>query len=99
MRVHEVARALASETRLTILELLREPSKRLASQREGDLGEAGACVSLIAATVGISQPTATRHLDILRAAGLITTERIGQRTFHRRNEAGIAEAQVILGQV
>lgn len=94
-----LAAALASETRVRILELLRDPEANFVSQREGDLCDAGACVSLIATQIGVSQPTISRHLDQLRRAGLIETERIAQWNFHRRQEAGIARAVHILRDV
>lgn len=99
MRAAEVAKALSSQTRLNILRLLRNPRANFTSRREGDLSDAGVCVSLIAEKVGISQPTATRHLDVLRNAGLIQTQRIGQWTFHRRDEAGIDDALALLRSV
>jgi DNA-binding transcriptional ArsR family regulator len=91
-----VAGALASATRLRVLELLRDPQGNFVSQRDGDLSEAGACVSLIARELGVSQPTTSRHLDLLRRAGLIETQRIAQWNFHRRNEQGIERARRLL---
>ncbi|MGI8778880.1 MAG: ArsR/SmtB family transcription factor [Solirubrobacteraceae bacterium] len=95
----DVARALASDVRLRILELLKDPRSNFMSQREGDLSDAGACVSVIAREVGVSQPTVSRHLEILRRAGLIDTERVAQWNFHRRDEAGIRRAQELLSDV
>jgi ArsR family transcriptional regulator len=91
-----LASALASTTRLRVLELLRDPYANFVSQREGDLCQAGACVSLIAHEIGVSQPTISRHLDVLRTVGLIETERIAQWNFHRRNEPGIQRARRLL---
>lgn len=95
----EIAKALSSATRLRILELLKDPRGNFTSRREGDLSDAGVCVSLIAAKVGVSQPTATRHLDVLRSAGLLDTERVGQWTFHRRDQDGIRHALAVLRDV
>lgn len=93
MDVVEVAAALSSPTRFRILKWLKDPQGSFTSEREGDLGEAGACVSLIARKAGISQPTASRHLEILRRAGLVRTERVGQWNFHQRDEEGIQRAR------
>lgn len=96
MEILTVAQALSSETRLRILQLLKHPQATLTSQREGDLSDAGVCVSLIARQIGISQPTASRHLEILRRAGLIETERVAQWNYHRRDETGIQRAHNLL---
>jgi len=69
------------------------------SRRDGDLGPAGVCASLIAEKVGASQPTVSRHLDVLRRAGLVESERIAGWSFHRRNEDGIAHAQHVLAEI
>jgi DNA-binding transcriptional ArsR family regulator len=94
-----VARALSSSVRLRILELLKDPQRSFTSQREGDLSDAGACVSVIARELGVSQPTVSRHLEILRAAGLVETERVAQWNFHRRAEAGIRDARDLLSDI
>jgi len=40
-----------------------------------------------------------QHLDVLRRAGLIETERIAGWTFHRRNPAGIYRANRLVRDV
>ncbi|MBA3310257.1 MAG: winged helix-turn-helix transcriptional regulator [Nocardioidaceae bacterium] len=99
MDVVEVAKALASPTRVNILGWLKEPGTHFVSRRAGDLGPAGVCASLIAEKAGISAPTASRHLDVLRRAGLIESERIAGWSFHRRNPAGLDLAQQLLDDV
>ena len=39
--------------------------------------------------LGVSQPTATTHLQALARAGLVTSKRVGQWTFFKRDEAAI----------
>ncbi len=92
----EIARALSSGTRARILNWLRDPERNFESRVEGDLTEDGVCVNLIAARAGISQPTASRHLSILKEAGLVETKRVAQRNYHRRDEAGIEDAKRLL---
>lgn len=99
MDVVEVAKALASPTRVSILSWLKEPGVNFVSRRPGDLSAAGVCASLIAEKAGIAAPTASRHLDVLRRAGLIETERIAGWSFHRRNPAGIDRAYRLLEDV
>lgn len=85
----EVFRALASRRRLQILEWLRDPVAHFPPQRDGDLVDDGVCVVFIAEKLGVAQPTATAHLQALARAGLVTSKRVGQWTFYKRDEAAI----------
>ena len=85
----EVLRALASPRRLQILEWLRDPVAHFPPQRDGDLVKDGVCVVFIADKLGVAQPTATTHLQGLARAGLVTSKRIGQWTFYKRDEKAI----------
>ena len=85
----EVFRALASPRRLQILEWLRDPVAHFPPQRDGDLVHDGVCVIFIADKLGVAQPTATTHLQALARAKLITSKRVGQWTFYKRDEAAI----------
>ena len=95
----EIAKALASPTRVNILGWLKDPDANFVSRRPGDLSAAGVCASLIAEKAGIAAPTASRHLDVLRRAGLIETERIAGWTFHRRSRSGLDHAHQLLEDV
>ena len=64
--------------------LLRDPVLHFPPQRDGDLVEDGVCVMFIAEKLGVAAPTATRHLQVLARAGLVTSRRIGQWTFYQR---------------
>lgn len=94
----EVAKALSSGTRVGILRWLRDPAGNFESVVEGDLTDDGVCVNLIAAKAGVSQPTASRHLTVLKDAGLVETRRVAQRSYHRRDEAGIERAKRLLAE-
>jgi DNA-binding transcriptional ArsR family regulator len=87
--VAEVFRALASPRRLQILEWLRDPVSHFPPQRDGDLVDDGVCVLFIADKLGVAQPTATAHLQALARAGLVTSKRVGQWTFYKRDEVAI----------
>ena len=65
---------------------------------DGDLSEDGVCVRLIAAKAGVSQPTVSRHLSVLKRAGLVETKRVAQRNYYRRDETGIEAAKRLLMQ-
>ncbi|HUJ92069.1 MAG TPA: metalloregulator ArsR/SmtB family transcription factor [Gaiellaceae bacterium] len=82
--------ALASPRRLQILEWLKDPVAHFPPQRDGDLVEDGVCVVFIADKLGVAQPTATTHLQTLARAGLVTSKRLGQWTFYKRDEKSIA---------
>ena len=87
--VAEVFRALASPKRLQILEWLRDPVANFPPQRDGDLVDDGVCVIFIADKLGVTQPTATSHLQALARARLVTSKRVGQWTFYKRDETAI----------
>ena len=91
MTIQGIARALASERRLLILEWLKDPQAHFPPQVDGDLIDDGVCVVFIADKLGVSQPTATEHLKILAQAGFVRPKRIKQWTFYRRDEECISE--------
>jgi DNA-binding transcriptional ArsR family regulator len=92
-----VFRALASPKRLQILAWLRDPVAHFPPQRDGDLVDDGVCVIFIADKLGVSQPTATTHLQALARAGLVTSKRVGQWTFYKRDETAIGAFKRHLG--
>jgi ArsR family transcriptional regulator len=81
--------ALANAKRLQILEWLKDPEAHFPPQKDGDLVEDGVCVLFIANKLGVAQPTATAHLQNLSRAGFLTSKRVGQWTFYRRDDATI----------
>ncbi|MFC7329607.1 ArsR/SmtB family transcription factor [Marinactinospora rubrisoli] len=85
-----VAKALANDRRLAILDWLRDPVAHFPPQVDGDLERDGVCALLIARKLGVSQPTAGEHLRVLTKAGLVTGTRIKQWVFYRRDEQRIA---------
>src|SRR6266567_738445 len=93
MSMAAILKAVANERRLQILEWLKDPRAHFRPQVDGDLVEDGVCGVLIAEKLGVSQPTASEHLKILREAGLLKAKRIKQWTFYRRDEAKIKNAK------
>ena len=83
-------KALANDRRLRILDWLKAPRRHFREQVDGDLVDDGVCGVLIAEKLGVSQPTVSEHMRILAQAGLITSKRIKQWTFYKRDEARIA---------
>ena len=86
----DLLKALANDKRLLILEWLRDPVRHFPPQRDGDLVRDGVCVIFIADKLGFAQPTATTHLQALARAGFVTSKRVGQWTFYKRDEQAIA---------
>ena len=91
--VEQVLRALASERRLLILKWLKNPKAHFRAQVDGDLVDDGVCGVLIAEKLGVSQPTVSEHLKVLSQAGLLSSRRVKQWTFYKRDEARIAEVK------
>lgn len=72
----QVFEAVAEGSRREILDLLAHGPR--------PVGE-------IVATTGLSQPNASRHLRILREAGLVESRAEGQRRIYELRPAGLAE--------
>lgn len=81
--------ALSNDKRLQVLEWLKDPAANFPPQVDGDLVKDGVCGVFIAEKLGVSQPTASEHLRILAAAGLVQPKRIKQWTFFKRDEKAI----------
>ena len=73
---------IADGTRRDILQLLRE---RAAS------GEHGTSVSQIVNQLGVSQPTVSKHLKVLREAELVSVREEGQHRYYRLSTAPLDE--------
>ena len=91
-------KALGSDKRMAIMEWLRDPAAHFPPQRDGDLVEDGVCSVFIADKLGVSQPTASVHLKLLTAAGLLRAKKIKQWTFYRRDEQRIAEVKQMFSE-
>ncbi|THV42496.1 ArsR/SmtB family transcription factor [Glycomyces buryatensis] len=79
-------KALSNETRLRILEWLKDPAANFA---EADTAELGVCAGLIQQKAGTSPSTMSAHLAILQRAGFLQATRRGQWIYYRRNEERI----------
>ena len=79
----EILKALANPARLEMLKWLKEPERHFALQ-EHPL-EMGVCARQFE-RCGLSQSTVSTHLATLQKAGLVTTRKVGQWVFYKRNE-------------
>ena len=82
---------MASEVRMQILRLLAEPKKHFGHQWSADAVEFGVCMTMIAEKLAVSQPTASRHLDILRQAGFIRVRKHQKWSYCKREEPAIMD--------
>jgi len=85
--IDAIHKALANPMRREILAWLREPQAHFADQ-ELQLDH-GVCAGKIDARCGLSQSTVSAHLAVLQKAGLVTSKRVGQWVFFKRNDAVI----------
>ena len=84
MNIDAIHKALANPVRRQILGWLKAPQTHFA-QQEHPL-DMGVCAGLIDAQTGLSQSTVSAHLAALQKAELITSHRVGQWIFYKRNE-------------
>ena len=87
--IDDIIKALSNPARREILGWLKEPEANFSAQ-EYPL-ENGVCVGRIFERAGLSQSTVSAHMAVLQRAGLVTSTRIGQWVFYRRDEATIRE--------
>ncbi len=88
MDLDEVIKALANPTRRDILAWLKTPEAEFCEQSFPF--EHGVCSGKIFERAGLSQSTVSAHLAVLQKAGLVSTQKIGQWVFYKRNEEAIA---------
>ncbi|MDO9414756.1 ArsR/SmtB family transcription factor [Pararhizobium sp.] len=87
MDTDEILKALAHPARVDILTWLKNPDEHFTTQQHPlDLG---VCASQFE-RCGLSQSTVSAHLSTLQRAGLLTTSKLGQWVFYKRNEDTIA---------
>lgn len=99
MQPERILRAIANRRRLRILDWLKQPRRHFPPQVDGDLVKDGVCGLLIARKLKVTQPTASEHLNILAAAGLVRGKRIKQWTFYKREETAIRKMKRMLGKL
>jgi DNA-binding transcriptional ArsR family regulator len=91
-RLDRVLQAIADPTRRRILQTLRV---RGACSIGKDVG---LCASDIEQRIPLSQPTISHHMSILKKAGLVEAEKLGQWMWYRRNDRALRQFAKILRQ-
>lgn len=84
-------KALSSEVRMEILRFLKNPMKHFAHQKSANPKEFGVCMQLIAAKLEVSQPTISRHLELLKRADFIKVRRFQKWSYCSRNEIALSK--------
>ncbi|MDE1181084.1 metalloregulator ArsR/SmtB family transcription factor [Paraburkholderia sp.] len=85
--IDAIHKALANPIRREILARLKEPHLHFADQ-ELPLDH-GVCAGKFDTFCGLSQSTVSAHLAALQRAGLVTSKKVGQWVFFKRNETVI----------
>lgn len=88
-RVDQI-KALSNESRIEILRLLDDPARNFGHQESADPARVGVCVNLIAERLGLSQPTTSRHIELLRRAGFLRIRRQQKWSYCSRDETALA---------
>ncbi|TSE12504.1 helix-turn-helix transcriptional regulator [Mesorhizobium intechi] len=91
-----ILKALAHSFRRDVLTWLKEPERHFAAQAHPL--EMGVCASQFDHR-GLSQSSVSAHLATLASADLVTTRRVGQWVFYKRNEETIAAFQAALSDL
>ncbi|MBA1261806.1 ArsR/SmtB family transcription factor [Stutzerimonas sp. NM35] len=92
----DIIKALAHPLRREILQWLKEPQLYFPQQYHPL--ENGVCAGQIDQRAGLSQSTVSAHLATLQKAGLISSQKIGQWHFFKRNEPAIQAFIERIGQ-
>jgi DNA-binding transcriptional ArsR family regulator len=87
--IDAIHKALANPVRREILSKLRDPARHFAEQELPF--EFGVCAGKIDQCCRLSQSTISAHLAALQRAGLVTSKRVGQWVFFKRNEEVIKQ--------
>ena len=91
----DVLSALSDPTRLLILRELRERHERCAHKED----YLGVHVTDLTEVAGISQPAVSKHLSVLRGAGLVRVQKRGQWSYYTRDEEALTHAKGLIQEV
>ena len=81
------------------LEALGDPSRRASVELLGRTGPSGRSVRDIADRLPISRPAVSRHLRLLKSAGLVVEEPAGTRRIYRLHDEGLDAVRAYLERV
>ena len=84
---------LCDSMRVDVFQAIADPVRRSFVERLADAGEAtaGQLAASAAAQFGITQPTTSKHLKVLRQAGVVTSTVAAQRRVYRLDPRPLAD--------
>lgn len=89
-------KAIACESRMKILEYLKDPAGHFESQDGFDVSVDGVWNKLIARKLGISQESVTAHMRCLVASQLVTVTKVGTHRLYKRDEKRLTQTLAAL---
>ena len=87
----EIGKCLSNQTRVQIMEWLKEPSKYFPPHESLKHFNDGVCVTYIQEKAGLSQSTISTYLTNMEKCGLLISTRHGKWSYLKRNENLINE--------
>lgn len=91
MKMIEINKALSNDTRLKILQWLKDPQGNFPPHAELGHFDFGVCVQYIQDKAGLSQSTISHFMSVLHNADLVTPTRHGKWTYYKRNQRTIKQ--------
>ncbi len=87
----EIGKCLSNQTRVQIMEWLKEPEKHFPPHKTLKHFNDGVCVTYIQEKAGLSQSTISTYLTNMEKCGLLISTRHGKWSYLNRNEQLIEE--------
>jgi len=87
----EIGKCLSNQTRLQIMEWLKDPESHFPPHETLKHFNDGVCVTYIQEKAGLSQSTISTYLTNMEKCGLLISTRHGKWSYLKRNEALIEE--------
>lgn len=84
---------IADETRRDILAVLLEAASKSGASGQGQAAKGESSVSDIVTAISANQPTVSKHLKVLREAGLVTVREDGQHRFYKIDTNPLEDVQ------
>ena len=87
----EIGKCLSNQTRVQIMEWLKEPAKNFPPHESLKHFNDGVCVTYIQEKAGLSQSTISTYLTNMEKCGLLISTRHGKWSYLKRNEETIKQ--------
>jgi len=87
----EIGKCLSNQTRVQIMEWLKQPEKNFPPHETLKHFNDGVCITYIQEKTGLSQSTISTYLTNMEKSGLVITTRHGKWSYLKRNEEVISQ--------